>query len=196
MNDSELTRLQTEWQGLGNVDAALERLAERARRELRRARRSIAVECIAAACSTATCAYFLVENASGPAIGLTAIVVVFNAVYLRKLFQVRGARSRDAARSLDDYGALLRTQLAAETRWLDFAWRATWVLAAILAIWSAWQLLHAREAYALEPWRGIVGFGGIAALLAGTLAWVHHARGRLQLRSRRMDEELARLTLE
>lgn len=196
MSDSELTRMQHEWQRLGG-DAALGDLTERATREVRRARRNLVLEVLAAAFSTGLFTWMTVRSHGALDVtGLAAAVLVFNGMSLVKLLEANAWQSELGAVGVSAFAEKLRWYLTTRQRRLDFGWRASVVLTLLVAAWSPIWVLRHLAVYRLEPWRGVVGFGTAAAILVGAFVWMGMQRRKVALELVRFDEEIARISLD
>jgi uncharacterized membrane protein len=107
------------------------------------------------------------------------------AVWLGYLFHVRRATWRAPAETVVEQVRLAQRRRRADVRWLVFVLRAAVVFGLVVVAWAPFVLHAGRETYLAEPWRALVGFGGIAVILAG-VAW--HTRRKLQRARREADE--------
>ncbi len=175
--DLELRQWQDEWNALGGEAGFARELVARAARDTRRLWLSSFLEVLAAALSSAFSLSGVIWSHGQPTIvAMTAIILVFNGVWLTRMFSLREGTYRGASSGVDDYVALTRKRLDGDIAFSRFARRATSVLAVLLTPWGVWMFLTHRDAYVAEPWRAVVGFGGVLAIL--TFIFLSQSRSR------------------
>jgi hypothetical protein len=194
--DPELAAWRGEWQGLGGTEDFAAQLVARARKDGRRLRRSAAVEVTAAALSS-TFAIWLVVHRRGAleAVLLMALILLFNGAILAHFFTVRAGTFASSGDGVEAFVALTRRRFRTQKRWAGYARR--WLLVLLVAVvpWAA-LMLHAHwDGYAAQPWRGVVGFGGIFVIAGGVLAWIRRTELRLVQESEAFERQLADVQL-
>jgi hypothetical protein len=195
--DRELAGWQREWQTMGGDDELKrEVLLRRVRRDGARMRLAAAGEILAAAASSAFCIWLVVK--SGGAIltvALAAGVLFFNGAWLMRFFTTRqdlfgGRAVADLGGGLDAFVELTRRRFAAELGWTRFVRRCTIVLAVASFPWCLAMAVNGWAFYRAEPWRAVVGFGGVAVIFAGLFSWSRRKERRLREESARFDASL------
>ncbi len=194
----ELASWRSEWQSLGGREDLARELAERARKDGQRIRRAAALEISATAVATAFCVWFLAKSKGAPiVVALSVVILVFNGVWLTRLFTLREGTMRGVSpgEGLDAFVELTRRRIADDLRWNRFSRGATQVLATFIALWCAWAFVQGYSFYAAEPWRGVVGFGGAAAILGGLFVWQRRKAAKLETERERFEALVAERTL-
>lgn len=160
-------------------------IVARARATTRRRVLEVIAEVVASALVVAFYVHAALRGAPPVVLVMGAVSSVFVAVWLGYLFHVRRATWRAPTDTVVEQVRLARRRRHADVRWWVFVGRAAAVFG-LAAVALAPFLLHAgRETYLAEPWRALVGFGGIAVILGGVL-W--HARRKLRAARREAEE--------
>lgn len=191
-DDKELSTWRTEWQTLGGQEDLAAELVARAAKDGRKMRRAAALEVLAATFSTTVCLWLVVKTHGELEItAMTAIILLFNGGWLTHFFMSRANLFGSSGEGLEPFIELTRRRLATDLRWAAAARR--WMLAVGVPLipWAIWVLSAHRDAYAAAPWRGVVGFGGAAAIFAGVYVWTHVKERRLRLESEAFDRHVA-----
>ncbi len=194
--DVELERWKREWQELGGRDGLAKELAERVVKDGRRLRRGAAVEILATVFSTLVCLWFLARSRGElVTVVVCAAVLIFNGVWVTRLLTLRQGSLRAAGTELDAFLELTRRRLADDLKWNAFGRRSTAVGALFLAPWSVWMFASHYDKYMAEPWRAVVGFGGIAVILSGLFAYQSRKRRALEADRDRLEALVAERTI-
>lgn len=164
MND-DLNELGAAWRAEGISPAEA---TARAARLVARARVAVAVEWIA---GLLVVAFWAIQIARRP-VAITWVMgvgsVVFVVVWLGVLHLIiRVPAAGTTARAFLEAAA---EQARREARWFAFVRRSVAAFAVFLAPCAAWKFTIDRDFYAAEPWRAVVGFGGVGVLTS--LLWV------------------------
>jgi hypothetical protein len=195
--DEELGRWRAEWQALGGKDDLATKLVARAVSDGRRLRRNAAVEVLASACVISFFVWRVLRSHGSPQdVVLTALISLFIGAWLTHFFTVRADLFGSSAEGVEAFIALTRRRLGAELKWARAARRWTLALSVLLLPWEVWMFLAHQDFYAAAPWRAVVGFGGIAVILAcvyvGTLRKERKLRAEEEAFERNVtDVELA-----
>lgn len=190
--DAELSTWRGEWQGLGGSEDFAAQLVARARKDGRKLRLSAAAEVLAALFSTTVCLWLLARSHGSPeVIAMTALILPFNGAWLTHFFTARAGTFDALGASVGDFITLTRQRLATQRKWMAQARRWTIAIGIAIVPWALWVLYAHRDAYAREPWRGVVGFGTIAVILAGVLAWTFVKERKLGAEAEAFERHLA-----
>ncbi len=194
--DAELTSWRGEWQGLGGSEDFAAQLVARARKDGRKLRLSAAAEVLAATISTTVCVWLLARSRGSPeVIAMTAFILPFNGAWLTHFFTVRAGTFTAIGAGVDDFVALTRRRLVTQRKWMVQARRWTSAIAVAVVPWAVWVLYTHREAYAREPWRGVVGFGTVVVILAGVYAWTFVKERKLAAEAEAFERHVADVQL-
>jgi hypothetical protein len=189
--EKELEMWREEWQSLGGREGLMKDLAAQAVRDAKRIRLSKLTEVSSAIVSSAVALYFAMYlRAVG--IAMCAGIFFFNGVWLTRLFTLR---AEEQSTALDDFIGLRRKRLELDLKWNAFARRATIGLGLACFPWSAWMLHAGWDLYRAEPWRAVVGFGGIVVILAGVLFGLGRKRKKIADERERFETLVAEKTL-
>lgn len=192
--ERELEAWRSEWQALGGREELARELAERAKRGAAKQRRAVMMEVVASVVANASFLRMAITSRGAPVItALCAGAFFFSGIWLSKLFAIFGPK--DGATSVDGYVDVLRAQLDKDARWNDFARRATAALGLAIVPWSLWKVAADWQLYRAEPWRFVVGFGGVVVILAGLLFASTKKRARLAEERERFESLVAERTL-
>ena len=194
--DAELSTWRGEWQGLGGGEDFAVQLVARARKDGRKLRLSAAAEVLAAAFSTTVCLWLLARSHGSPeVIAMTAFILPFNGAWLTHFFTVRAGTFNAIGAGVDDFVVLTRRRLATQRKWMVLARRWTFAIGIALAPWMVWVFYAHREAYAREPWRGVLGFGMIVVIMAGVYAWTFVKERKLGVEAEAFERHVADVQL-
>lgn len=195
-SDDELARWREEWSSLGGASELAEELSRRVERDGKRLRWRVAREVLACLASTALSGWLLVQTrGDARTVVISAVVLVFNGVWITRLLTLHEGSLRVAAAGLDAFVELTRRRLADDLRWIAFGRRATEILVALVAPWSIWVLVSRWDRYRAEPWRAFVGFGVAIAIFAGVWTAARRRRARIERERARFEELVAGKTL-
>lgn len=100
---------------------------------------------------------------------IVAIVIAFLAASIVAFFRVRHGAWRAAGETPRALAALLRRREESRLREARFSMRSSIILGLAVTLWIPWKLWVDWEGYAREPWRAVVGVGGVYVLLAVAL---------------------------
>lgn len=175
MNDWEL--LTRDWQSSAEV-VDVEALVRRAQLGRRRMQASFALELLAGAAVVAFWAPQLPAAGAGTALlGVGSIVFVF--VWWIALWRnLRGTWSARSAQ-VEAFLALERRRLEAKLRWTGVLRASLIALTVLFVVASPFVLRDGWAIYREEPWRFVLGAGGVFAIV-GAL-WVGSTRQRVRL---------------
>lgn len=191
--EKELEMWREEWRSLGGREGLMKDLAAQAMKDAKRIRRSKVMEVVA---SVAVCAFWLsvaIGSHGKPInVAMCSAMFLFAGIWLTRLFTLRAEEEGTAT---DDFIALRRKRLELDSRWNDFSRRAAIGLGIALTPWAAWMAYTGRDFYAAEPWRAVVGFGGIVVLLAGVLYGLARKRKKLSAEREHFETLVAERTL-
>jgi hypothetical protein len=165
--------------------AQVAKIVARASATARRQALAVAFEVAAAVFVTAFYVHAALRGAPPVILAIGAASSVLMAVWLGYLFHVRRATWRAPAESVVEHVRLAQRRRHADVRWHLFVQRAAVVFGLVVVAWTPFVLQAGREEYLAEPWRAVVGFGGIAVILGG-VAW--HNRRKFQHARREADE--------
>lgn len=195
--DVELERWRSEWQALGGREGLAEELARRAVHDGRRIRRAVAGEIAGGAVAAALSVWLLVRT-RGDVVVVSACagILVFLGVCWTRLLTLRQGSLGTAVEGLDGFVKLSRRRVTDDLGWNRFSLRATKVLAALLAPWCVWAFVARYESYRMEPWRAVVGFGGVVVILAGLWLTQRRKQRKLEAERDRFESLVADRTLE
>ncbi len=170
MTDHELETWRSEWQAMGGRSGLAAELSARVARDGVRIRRSLAAE-VAGGIFAVVLATALVVHTHGERVTavVCAGVLVFTGVWTTRVLTLRHGSLRATAEGLDTFVALTRRRIDDDLRWVAFGTRAMQIFAALLVPCAAWALVARWAIYSAEPWRGVVGFGTAAVILAFAL---------------------------
>lgn len=191
--EQELDRWREEWQGLGGRAELTKELAAQAVKDTRRVRLAVVGEVVAAALTSAFGLWSAIGSHGRPAaVVLCAGLFLFNGVWLTRLFTLRG---QDEGAALDDFVARRRQHLDRDLAWNRFARKATIALGVAIAPYAAWIAWAQQAFYRAEPWRAVVGFGGIVVILAALLLFLAKKRAKILEERERFETLVAERTL-
>lgn len=173
------TRLRQEWQGSAPGEAAL-----RVRRRTPRLVFAIAAEWLASAIVLAFWSWVIARDPHPTNIAMAVFSAAFVVVWLALLHRNLRASLAPLSGSVKATLALGVERARAQSRWTRVVHRSCLVLGAFVVPWGLSMLWAHWDVYAAEPWRAVVGFGGIYAILA--VVWV------ISSASRRAGEKEAR----
>lgn len=177
--DRELEGLRAEWQSIGAL--RLDDLAVRVARDRRKLFLSAGLEVGAVIFSSVLVGWLLVRTKGAPTVvSILVVILLFNGAWITHFFAMRKGLYEPAASDATAFVNLTEKRLQTELQWLVYARRWLAILCALVVPWSVWVFVTHREAYLAAPWRAVVGFGGAAVISAGTFAWIHHKRRRLE----------------
>ncbi len=182
-DDAELETWRGEWQRLGGRDDFAAELVTRAARDASRMRRAAILEVASALLATGFLAIMTVRaHGSAELMTITVLVVLYCGWSLGTHFGVRATLFRQSGESLDDFIALTRRRLDAESRSVRYSRYGLIAFWVVLTPWLVWMFLAHREAYLAHPASMVVGFGGAPAITAGVF-W------RMRRKARSLDAE-------
>jgi hypothetical protein len=191
--EKELEVWREEWQSLGGREGLLKDLASQAVKDARRILISKIVEVSAAVCACSIGLLFAIGSHGKPvAVVMCSGLFLFNGIWLTRLFTLR---AEEQGTPLDDFIALRRKRLELDLKWNDFARRAGIGLGLAITPWSAWMLWSGWAFYRAEPWRGVVGFGGIVVILGLVMNAVARRRRKICEERERFETLVAEKTL-
>lgn len=124
--------------------------------------------------------WFFREAASLKMALLLAIVVLVVLLSWGANVRLWHAMSRIARTHTLDHIARLLAEAELELRAQVWISRVVWISGALLFPWALYVLWSHADAYLSEPWRGVIGFGGLLVIFAGILWQLHHKRGVLE----------------
>lgn len=186
--DPELSAWRSEWQSLGGREDFAAALVARAAKDRRRIRRVVAREVLAGLLSSVAFCGIMVRSRGAPeVVAIFGFSLVFIGSWLTYLLTLRADFFAGSGEGVEAFVALTRRRLAIEGRWLRFAERWTLALGAAILPWGVWFFAVHREQYLAEPWRAVVGFGGIAAILAGVFLWMRRKQRKLRVEERAFE---------
>lgn len=192
--EKELEAWRAAWQSLGGESALAAELAAQAAKDARRVWVSRATETLAALASTSVSLVFAIRShGRAVTVALCAGIALFNAIWLTRLFTLRVGAGEGS--TVAHFVALRRARLERDRTWNAFARRATIGLGVALVPWSLWMLRVGWALYRAEPWRFVVGFGGVLVILAGVLVTLSRAQKRLDAERERFEALVAERTL-
>ncbi|MBX3231864.1 MAG: hypothetical protein KIT84_11860 [Labilithrix sp.] len=193
--ERELEVWRAEWAALGGRDDLAKTLAARVVKDGRRIKRGVAGEVAAAMLAASFSLWMAIASNGRPgAVVLCAGIFLFSGVWLTRLFTLReGARM---AEGLEGFVALTRKRLADDMRWNAFSWRATFVVGVAATAWAIWTLVAGWSFYRAEPWRGVVGFGGIYVILAAVAVGMRVRRRKIAAEAERFEALVADALIE
>ena len=146
--------------------------------------------------SVAVCAFWLTtaiaSNGKPIHVAMCSAMFLFSGIWLTRLFTLRAEEESTAT---DDFIALRRKRLELDLRWNSFSRRAAMGLGILLTPWSAWMLYLGRDFYRAEPWRAVVGFGGIVVILSIVLYGLARKRLKITEERERFETLVAEKTL-
>ncbi|HUT77291.1 MAG TPA: hypothetical protein VM285_06380 [Polyangia bacterium] len=102
-------------------------------------------------------------------IAISAVVIAFVAVSAVVFFRVRQGAWRAAEQTPRALVALLRRRESSRLREARFSMKSSIALGLAVTLWIPWRLWVDWDGYCREPWRAVVGVGGIYVLLAVAL---------------------------
>jgi hypothetical protein len=140
--DDELERWKLQWQALGGREDLARSLAQRVAIDGRKIRRELMLEVAAAAASTATCVWLLVDS--------------------------RGKKHASAGAEVSGLEAFLqltRQRLVDEIKWQTFRRRSLNVMTLLVVPWTVWALLHRYPLYQSHPLQGTAELGLLLGIL-------------------------------
>jgi hypothetical protein len=186
--DPELSAWRSEWQGLGGREDFAAAVVARAAKDGRRARRVVVREVLAALLLLVWSCWMVARSRGAPEVlAMVGFILVFTASWLTYLLALRVDFFEGSGEGVEAFVALTRRRLAIEGRWLRFVERWTLVLGVAIVPWSVWWFAVHRERYLAEPWRAVVGFGGVAAILAGVVFWMRRKQQKLRVEERAFE---------
>jgi len=186
--DVELEEWQRQWQELGGREDLSRSLAERVARDGRKARRDLALEIVAAAASTATCVWLLVDSRGKPVVAVAcAGVLVFTGVWVTKLLTLKHGSSHADVSGLDAFIALTRQRLAEEIKWQTFRRRGLNVMTLLIVPWTIWAVWQRYPLYQSNPWLGVAEVGLLLGVLIVAFTHLPRKLRGLQASLRRFD---------
>lgn len=186
--EDEWSRLARDWQAGGLTPSAIE---ARVRRGARQHRAAVAVEWVAGAAVLGFWAWQAVADPRPVTWVMGAGSVVFVVAWLVALG--RTLRPPDPVVETAMYLRMEAERARAEGRWFVFVQRALYAFGAFAVLTAGWKLVVDWELYRAEPWRGVLGFGGLVVLL-GALVWFARWRRRRALGlAERFDRMLERV---
>jgi hypothetical protein len=191
-DDRELASWRGEWKTLGEHQELAVELVARAAKDRRRMRNAAAREVLGAAFSTAFCLWMLVRSrGTVEIVAVCALVLAFNGAWLTQFFMVRVDLFATSGEGLEDFLALTRRRLATELRWARIARRWLLALCVLTLPWAVWMFVAHQAAYAAAPWRGVIGFGGAAAIFAGVYVWTRWKERALSVEAEAFERHVA-----
>jgi hypothetical protein len=191
-DDEELSQWRDEWQTAAEPTDFARGLPERVARDGRRLRRSAWAEALAVTFSTSVCGWMMVRTHGAPVVvALSGFILFFNGAHLTQFFQARANLYRACGEATGDYIALTRKRLDAEMQSVRFTLRWIKIIAAFCLPWSVWMFVAHAAVYRAEPWRGFVGFGSAAAILATVTLLTRKRARRLERETSLFEAELA-----
>lgn len=196
--DAELATWRGEWQALGGEDDFAPQLVARAAKDGRRMRLGAAAEVVAATFSTSFCVWLLVRShGSAQVVAMSAFILLFNGAWLTHFFTMRAGLFGNHAvgEGALVFVELTRRRLATQRQWMVAARRWTLALGAIVFPWAIWVFLAHKEMYMAEPWRAVVGFGGVVVILGGVYAWTHVKERRLRAEGEAFERHIEEVKL-
>lgn len=171
--DQELEGWRSDWSSVAAA-APPEELVSHVRKRAKRQLRDAVGEALASLFVVATSAYFVVRHPIAPLVAFAMAMCLYVGVWLTYFFMIRIGSWGAAGATVRDYLARSRRLHDIELRWARFARACMIVLAIFLLGWSPWLVLNKWELYRQAPWRGVVGFGIAACILA--LVWMSNRR--------------------
>jgi hypothetical protein len=186
---------RNEWESLGGRDDLAKTLEKNVAKDATKWKRAVALEVLAAIFSSSVSMFFAIASHGAPtAVAMCAGIYLFNGVWLTRLFTIRGD-DKAAGTGLDAFVELTRKRLDADLRWNAFARRSCQVLGVVATAWSIWMLIEGWKFYLAEPWRGVIGFGGIYVILAGLFYALGRKRKKIAETREHFETLLAERTL-
>ncbi|HVH47144.1 MAG TPA: hypothetical protein VM925_32605 [Labilithrix sp.] len=196
-DENELEGWRREWQSLGGRERLAEELARRVARDGRRIRLRLAVE-VTAGIVVLLLAGMLVIGSHGEAVNTVGAlgIVFFGGVWLTRLFLLRQGSLRSVGTALDTFVDLTRRRLADDARWAAFSLRAMHIMGLTIVVWGVWAFFYRYAMYRAEPWRAIVGFGGVTFLFGVSYLGQRRKRVRVEEERAHFERLVAERTLE
>lgn len=195
--ERELAGWRAEWNEIADGPAFERAIGARVARDRRRLFVSAATEVGATCLGTAIIAWLLARSHGSPLILAMAIpILLFFGAWLARFFGMRRGLFRAPAEDVSTFVDLTRKRLATEIEWMRFARRSTLAIAAASLPWSAWAFAARFDRYAAEPWRAVVGFGGVVVILAGLAWWIPRKDARLRGELARFEDVVGRSGVE
>lgn len=192
--EKELEMWREEWQSLGGREGLMRDLAVQAKKDARRILASKVFEVVGASIAAAVAIWFTIRTHGRPvAVAMCAGIFLFNGIWLTRLFTLRAEEEGTAT---DDFVALRRKRLELDIRWNLFARRSTIGLAIAVTPWCIWMAREGWDVYRAEPWRAVIGFGGIVFILAVVHFGLTKKASRLSAERSRFEDLVAERTLE
>lgn len=186
--DVELEDWKRQWQGLGGREDLARSLAERVARDGRKVRRDLALEMVAAAASTATCVWLLVDSNGKPVVAVAcAGILFFTGVWVTRLLTLKYASARAEISGLDAFIGLTRQRLADEIKWQTFRRRALNVMTLLIVPWTIWAISERFALYPRNPWLGVAELGLLLGILIAAFTHLPRKIRRLQASLQRFD---------
>ncbi|HEX7666156.1 MAG TPA: hypothetical protein VF407_16630 [Polyangiaceae bacterium] len=195
--ERELAEWRTEWNEMADLPAFERTIGERVARDGRRLLVAAVGEVGGAIVGIAG-AVWLVARAHGSRVvlWLALALVLFFCMWLGRFFKMRRGLFRAPAESVAAFVDLTRKRLASEIEWMAFAKRSTTALGIASVVWMAWALVAHLDRYAAEPWRAVIGVGGVLAILGGLAWWIPRKHARLTSELARFERIVGRATLD
>ncbi len=195
--ERELAGWQAEWSEIADLPAFERAIGARAFRDRRRLFVAAAGEVGGAIFGIAVIAW-LVARSHGSAFILSVAIplLVFFGAWLARFFEARRGLFRAPGQTVAAFVDLTRKRLTTEIEWMRFARRSTTLLAVAAVFWAVWAFVKHFDQYAAEPWRAVVGFGGVVVILAGLAWWIPRKHARLTGELARFEEVVGRASLD
>jgi hypothetical protein len=164
--DDELERWKLQWQALGGREDLARSLAQRVAIDGRKIRRELMLEVAAAAASTATCVWLLVDSRGKPVVvAACAGVLLFTGVWVTRLLSLKQASAGAEVSGLEAFLQLTRQRLVDEIKWQTFRRRSLNVMTLLVVPWTVWALFHRYPVYQSHPLQGTAELGLLLGIL-------------------------------
>lgn len=177
--EKELEVWRKEWESLGGKEDVTKFVMARVAKDGRRIKLGIAGEVAASIVASSFALFMAIKSHGAPVTTvLCAAIFLFCGVWLTRLFTLREAAA--LGEGLDGFLSLTRKRFEDDLRWNDFSWRTCIVVSVASTAWGSWALAAGWSLYRAEPWRGIVGFGGIYVILGFVVAMLRSKRAKIK----------------
>lgn len=137
----------------------------------------------------AVAAWFVYRSLNAPTLSLLVLVIVIVAaswwMSTRHYIMARsGAQTHETKSYLSELLRVAQLELEFTRAYT----RLTMITLPLIMLWAMFQLYSAAEVYASEPWRAIIGLGGIMSIGAGMIVHARHKCARLEDEVERLQQ--------
>lgn len=191
MDETTWNRLSEDWQREGRLAAA------GAWWERKRWIHGIStlLEALGGLLGVGVALYFAVSNPKPAVIALAVFITLFMGTSFAFTVWNRRTLREGLPDDTRSFLETLRRRLEVEERLLSAGRVSFWVVTLFVAVWTPWMIGENWSAYAAEPWRAVVGVGGMLVIFAGVAVTMRRRRDKLTREStwlRDLEEEFAR----